>query len=44
VTADKSDAGIKVVSSRLKAVIEGLEGIDSPKLRELATGAGEGLP
>ena len=28
VTADKSDAGIKVVSSNLKAVVEGLEGID----------------
>ena len=26
VTADKSDAGIKVVSSNLKAVVEGLEG------------------
>jgi lipoyl-dependent peroxiredoxin len=39
VTADKSDAGIKVVSSHLKAVVEGLEGIDKAGLGELATGA-----
>jgi osmotically inducible protein OsmC len=44
VTADKSDAGIKVVSSQLKAVVEGLEGIDSSKLQELATGAEKGCP
>ena len=44
VTADKSDAGIKVVSSHLKAVVEGLEGIDKGKLTELATGAEKGCP
>ncbi len=44
VTADKSDAGIKVVSSELKAVVEGLEGIDTSKLQELATGAEKGCP
>ena len=44
VTADKSDAGIKVVSSELKAVVEGLEGIDKAKLQELATGAEKGCP
>ena len=44
VTADKSDAGIKVVSSQLKAVVEGLEGIDKSKLQELATGAEKGCP
>lgn len=44
VTADKSDAGIKVVSSHLKAVVEGLEGIDRAKLSELATGAEKGCP
>ena len=44
VTADKSDAGIKVVSSELKAVVEGLEGIDRAKLQELATGAEKGCP
>ena len=40
VTADKGDAGIKVVSSNLSATVEGLEGIDKAKLQELATGAG----
>ena len=44
VTADKSDAGIKVVSSHLKATVEGLEGIDRAKLSELATGAEKGCP
>jgi hypothetical protein len=44
VTADKSDAGIKVVSSNLKAVVEGLEGLDKGKLQELATGAEKGCP
>jgi osmotically inducible protein OsmC len=44
VTADKGDAGIKVVSSNLKASVEGLEGIDKAKLGELATGAEKGCP
>jgi osmotically inducible protein OsmC len=44
VTADKGDAGIKVVSSALTAVVEGLEGIDAGKLQELATGAEKGCP
>jgi osmotically inducible protein OsmC len=44
VTGDKSDAGLKVVSSHLKAVVEGLEGIDPAKLNELATGAEKGCP
>jgi osmotically inducible protein OsmC len=44
VTADKGDAGIKVVSSHLKAVVEGLEGIDKAGLSELATGAEKGCP
>jgi lipoyl-dependent peroxiredoxin len=44
VTADKGDAGIKVVSSQLKAVVEGLEGIDTSKLQELATTAEKGCP
>jgi len=44
VTADKSDAGIKVVSSNLKAVVEGLEGIDPKGLSELATNAEKGCP
>ena len=44
VTADKGDAGIKVVSSHLKAVVEGLEGIDKAGLSELATGAEKAVP
>ena len=44
VTADKSDAGIKIVSSKLTAQVEGLEGIDRGKLQELATGAEKGCP
>jgi len=44
VSADKGDSGIKVTSSHLKAVIEGLEGIDKGKLQELAAGAERGCP
>jgi osmotically inducible protein OsmC len=44
VTADKSDAGIKVVSSNLKAVVEGLEGLDKGGLSELAKNAEKGCP
>ena len=44
ITADKSDAGLKVVSSKLKAVVEGLEGIDKGGIQELATGAEKGCP
>ena len=44
VTADKSDAGIKVASSNLKAVVEGLEGIDPKGLSELANNAEKGCP
>lgn len=44
VTADKSDAGLKVVSSNLKATVEGLEGVARDKLQELATGAEKGCP
>ena len=44
VTADKGDAGIKVVSSNLKAVVEGLEGIDPKSLSELAKNAEKGCP
>ena len=44
VTADKGDAGIKLVSSHLKATVEGLEGIDRGKLDELAKTAERGCP
>ena len=44
VTGDKSDAGLKVVSSKLTATVEGLTGLDSGKLQELAAGAEKGCP
>jgi osmotically inducible protein OsmC len=44
VTADRGDAGIKVTSSHLKAVVEGLEGIDRGKIGEIAAGAEKGCP
>ncbi len=44
VTGDKSDAGLKVVGSHLKAVVEGLEGIDRATIQDLATGAEKGCP
>ena len=44
VTADKSDTGIKVVSSHLSATVEGLDGIDASTLSELASGAEKGCP
>jgi osmotically inducible protein OsmC len=44
VTGEKGDAGLKVVSSHLKAVVEGLEGIDKGTLQELATSAEKGCP
>ena len=36
VTADKSDAGIKLVSSKLKVTAEGLEGIDKTQFADVA--------
>jgi osmotically inducible protein OsmC len=36
ITADKSDAGIKLTGSRLKVVAEGLEGIDKAHFAEVA--------
>jgi osmotically inducible protein OsmC len=44
VTGDRSDAGLKVVSSALKAVVEGLEGIDRAGISELAKNAEIGCP
>lgn len=44
VTADKSEAGIKIVSSHLKAQVEGLEGIDATKLDEIARTAEQRCP
>lgn len=36
VVADKSDAGIKLTTSRLKAVAEGLEGVSKEQFPEIA--------
>lgn len=44
VTGDKSEAGLKVVSSKLVATVEGLQGIEPGKLQELAVGAEKGCP
>lgn len=44
VTGEKSDAGLKVVSSDLSASVEGLEGVEASALQELAVGAEKGCP
>jgi osmotically inducible protein OsmC len=44
VSADKTDAGITVTTSRLQATVEGLQGIDPGSVQELATGAEKGCP
>ena len=36
VTADKGEAGIKIVSSKLKVVAEGLQGVDTAQFAEVA--------
>ena len=44
VTADKSDAGIKIITSKLSVVVEGLEGIDKDKFIAIAKEAEKGCP
>jgi osmotically inducible protein OsmC len=44
VSADKTDAGIKVVSSALEVVVTGLEGTDADGLADLAKKAEGGCP
>jgi lipoyl-dependent peroxiredoxin len=44
VTADKGEAGIKIVSSHIKAVAEGLEGMDRAKFDEAARTAEQRCP
>jgi osmotically inducible protein OsmC len=44
VTADKGDSGIKIVSSHLKAGVEGLEGFDRAKFDEVAKLAEQRCP
>lgn len=44
VTADKGEAGIKIVSSHIKAHAEGLEGIDAARFEEVARTAEQRCP
>ena len=44
VSADKGDAGIKVTTSRLKVVAEGLEGIDKAQFADVAREAERNCP
>ena len=44
ITADKGEAGIRIVSSQLKAVVRGLEGLEVGKLQEIAKAAEQGCP
>ena len=44
VTADKSDAGIKIVSSRVKVVVEGLEGMTPAEFTSFVKEADKGCP
>lgn len=44
VTADKGEAGIRIVSSHLKARVEGLEGVDRRKFEEIAKLAEQRCP
>jgi osmotically inducible protein OsmC len=44
VTADKGDAGIKVTTSKLKVVAEGLQGIDKSQFNEVAKEAESKCP
>ncbi|MCC7418501.1 MAG: OsmC family peroxiredoxin [Acidobacteria bacterium] len=39
VTADKSDAGIKILASKLTVIAHGLEGADAARFREIAQAA-----
>jgi osmotically inducible protein OsmC len=44
VTADKGEAGIKIVSSHIRAHAEGLEGVDAAKFEEVARTAEQRCP
>jgi lipoyl-dependent peroxiredoxin len=44
VTADKGDAGIKIVSSKLKVVVEGLEGMTPEDFTTFVKEADKGCP
>jgi osmotically inducible protein OsmC len=44
VVADKGDAGIKITTSRLKVVVEGLEGMSAEQFKETAQAAEGACP
>lgn len=44
ITADKGDAGIKLITSKLSVVVEGLAGIEADKFAALAKDAEKGCP
>lgn len=44
VTADKGDAGITIVTSKLDVSVSGLEGIDAGQLTDVAAQAEQGCP
>ena len=44
VSADKGDAGIKIVSSKLKVVVEGLEGMTAAEFSAFVKEADQGCP
>ena len=44
ITADKGDAGIKIITSKLSVVVEGLSGIDKDKFVQIAKDAEKGCP
>jgi lipoyl-dependent peroxiredoxin len=44
VAADKSDSGIKIVSSKLKVVVEGLEGMSPAEFATFVKDADKGCP
>jgi lipoyl-dependent peroxiredoxin len=44
ITADKGDAGIKIITSKLNVVVEGLSGIEKDKFVQIAKEAEKGCP
>jgi osmotically inducible protein OsmC len=44
VVADKGESGIKITNSKLKVVVEGLEGISADQFEETAKQAEQGCP
>jgi lipoyl-dependent peroxiredoxin len=44
VSADKSDAGLKIVSSKINVVVEGLEGMSSAEFSTFVKEADKGCP